>query len=243
MIDADLAIVDASELVTVRGAAPRRGAAQADLGIIEHGCLAARDGLIVFVGDERDYRRQVRLSRAGLEIDATGRTVLPGFVDAHTHLPFAGSREREFTLRLQGARYEEIAAQGGGILTTVRATREAPLETLVALGQERLDRMLLHGTTTIEAKSGYGLTLEDEIKQLVALRTLDSLHAVDVVPTFLGAHTLPEERRSARQEYVREIVERMLPEVARQGLARFCDVFVEEIAFTPEEAETILSAA
>ena len=243
MIDADLAIVDASELVTVRGAAPRRGAAQADLGIIEHGCLAARDGLIVFVGDERDYRRQVRLGRSGVEIDATGRTVLPGFVDPHTHLPFAGSREREFSLRLQGTRYEEIAAQGGGILATVEATRRASYDALVELGKARLNRMLLHGTTTIEAKSGYGLTLEDEIKQLRVLRALDGIHPVDVVPTFLGAHAVPKEHRRDRAGYVREIVERMIPEVAGQNLARFCDVFVDEIAFTAEEAETILGAA
>src|SRR5213593_3865194 len=243
MIDADLAIVDASELVTVRGTPPLRGAAQSELGIIEHGCLAAREGVIVFVGDERDYRRQVRLARTGVEIDATGRTVLPGFVDPHTHLPFAGSREREFSLRLQGARYEEIAAQGGGILATVEATRRASYDTLVDLGKARLNRMLLHGTTTVEAKSGYGLTLEDEIKQLRVLKALDGIHPVDVVPTFLGAHAVPEEHRQDREAYVREIVERMIPEVAREGLARFCDVFVEEIAFTPEEAETILAAA
>src|SRR5262249_55260593 len=185
MIDADLAIVDAAELVTVRGATPRRGADHGDLAIVERGCLAARDGRSGFVGDERDYRRQVRLARSGLEIDATGRTVLPGFVDAHTHLPFAGSREREFALRLQGATYEQIAAQGGGILTTVQATRAASLETLVALGRDRLDRMLLHGTTTVEAKSGYGLTLEDELNQLRALRALDSLYPTDVVDPFL----------------------------------------------------------
>ncbi len=243
MIEADLAIVDASELVTVRGAAPRRGAAQADLGIIEHGCLAASAGVIVFVGDERDYRRQVHLVRSGVEIDATGRTVLPGFVDPHTHLPFAGSREREFSLRLQGVRYEEIAAQGGGILSTVEATRRATYDALVDLGKARLNRMLLHGTTTVEAKSGYGLTLEDELKQLRVMKALDGIHPIDVVPTFLGAHVVPKEYRNDRGAYVREIVERMIPEVVRQGLARFCDVFVEDIAFTPEEAETILTAA
>jgi imidazolonepropionase len=243
MIEADLAIVDARELVTVRGEAPRRGTAQSDLGILEHGCVAARDGSIVFVGDERDYRREVHLGRSGIEIDATGRTVLPGFVDAHTHLPFAGSREREFSLRLQGASYEEIAAQGGGILSTVEATRRASYDTLVELGKTRLNRMLLHGTTTVEAKSGYGLTLEDELKQLRALKALDEIHPVDIVPTFLGAHALPREHRDSRAAYVREIVERMIPEVAREGLARFCDVFVEEIAFTPEEAESILAAA
>jgi len=243
MIEADLAVVDASELLTLRGTVPRRGSAQADLGIIEHGCVACREGVIVFVGDERDYRRQVRLDRSGLEIDATGRTVLPGFVDAHTHLPFAGSREREFALRLQGVRYEEIAARGGGILSTVEATRRATYETLIELGKARLNRMLLHGTTTVEAKSGYGLTLEDEIKQLRALQALDGIHPVDIVPTFLGAHAVPKEHKGNRAAYVREVVERMIPEVAERRLARFCDVFVEEIAFTVEEAETILRAA
>ena len=243
MIDADLAIVDASELVTVRGEAPRLGAALSDLGIIQRGCLAARDGRIVFVGDGRDYRRQVRLGRSGVEIDATGRTVLPGFVDPHTHLPFAGSREHEFEMALGGATYEEIAAGGGGIQSTVEATRGATYDALVELGKVRLNRMLLHGTTTAEAKSGYGLTLDDELKQLRVLQALDSIHPIDLVPTFLGAHVVPQERRRDREAYVREVIERMIPEVARQRLARFCDVFVEEIAFTPEEAERILRSA
>src|SRR5207245_327592 len=127
----------------------------------------------------------VRLDRHGLEIDATGRTVLPGFVDPHTHLPFAGSREEEFVERLSGATYESIAARGGGILSTVEATRRASIEELVELGKRRLNRMLLHGTTTIEAKSGYGLTLADELKQLRALQRLTDLHPIDTVPTFL----------------------------------------------------------
>ncbi|HKN46386.1 MAG TPA: imidazolonepropionase [Candidatus Polarisedimenticolia bacterium] len=243
MIQADLAVVDAAELVTVPGPAPKLGPRLADLGIIERGCLAARDGLIVFVGDEREYRRQVRLDRHGLEIDATGRTVLPGFVDPHTHLPFAGSREEEFVERLSGATYESIAARGGGILSTVEATRRASIEELVELGKRRLNRMLLHGTTTIEAKSGYGLTLADELKQLRALQRLNDLHPIDIVPTFLGAHVVPKEMRQDRSAYVREVAGRMIPEVAREGLARFCDVFVDEGAFTPSEAETILEAA
>ncbi|OLD65694.1 MAG: imidazolonepropionase [Acidobacteria bacterium 13_1_40CM_2_68_5] len=243
MIDADLAIVDASELVTVRGEAPRRGAALADLGVIEHGCLAARDGRIVFVGDERDYRRQVHLGRSGVEIDATGRTVLPGFVDPHTHLPFAGSREHELERALRGATYEEIAAGGGGIQSTVEATRAASYDALVELGKTRLNRMLLHGTTTAEAKSGYGLTLDDELKQLRVVQALDSIHPIDLVPTFLGAHVVPQERRNDREGYLREIIERMIPEVAGQRLARFCDVFVDGIAFAPDEAERVLKAA
>ena len=243
MIDADLAIVDASELVTVRGEVPRRGAALSDLGIIERGCLAARDGRIVFVGDGRDYRREVHLGRSGVEIDATGRTALPGFVDPHTHLPFAGSRERELERILRGATYEEIAARGGGIQATVEATRAATYDALVDLGKTRLNRMLLHGTTTVEAKSGYGLSLDDELKQLRVVQALDSIHPIDLVPTFLGAHVVPIERRSERDAYVSEVVERMIPEVARQRLARFCDVFVDEIAFTPDEAERILKTA
>jgi imidazolonepropionase len=243
MIDADLAIVDAAELVTLAGDAPRRGAAQGDLGVLERGCLAAKDGRIVFIGDEREYRRQVRLERSGVEIDATGRTVLPGFVDPHTHLPFAGSREREFEERLRGSSYEAIAARGGGILSTVEATRKASYDALIEMGKGRLNRMLLHGTTTAEAKSGYGLTLEDEIKQLRVVRALDAIHPVDLVPTFLGAHAVPPERRREREAYVREIVDRMIPEVSREGLARFCDVFVDDIAFTIEEAERVLTKA
>lgn len=243
MIEADLSVVDAAELVTVRGPAPKLGPQLRELAVIGHGCVAARDGVIVFVGDERDYRRQVRLARHGLEIDATGKTVLPGYVDPHTHLPFAGWRDGEFVARLRGETYESIAAGGGGIMATVEATRLASLDDLVALGKGRLNRMLLHGTTTIEAKSGYGLGLEHEIKQLRALHRLDAIHPIDIVPTFLGAHVVPRERRGDRAGYVREVAEEMIPEVAREKLARYCDVFVEGGAFTPEEGERILRAA
>ncbi len=243
MIEADLAVVDAAELVTVPGPAPKVGGALRALGVIERGCLAAREGRIVFIGDERDYRNRVRLARRGREIDATGLTVLPGFVDPHTHLPFAGDRDLEFLRRLQGESYESIAASGGGILSTVEATRRATIDELVDLGKRRLDRMILHGTTTIEAKSGYGLRLDDELKQLRVLQRLNDLHPIDIVPTFLGAHVVPRERRDDREGYVRELIERMIPEVAREGLARFCDVFVEEGAFTTQEAERILVAA
>ena len=204
-IEADLAVVDAAELVTVTGPAPRVGTGLCEPGIVPGGCVAVRNGLIVFTGPARDYRTQVRLSRHGVEIDASGRTVLPGFVDPHTHLPFAGTREEEFVLRLRGETYESIAAAGGGILSTVRATRAAPIEMLVELGKERLDRMLLHGTTTAEAKSGYGLSLEQELKQLNAIRRLDAIHPIDLVPTFLGAHTIPPEFLDRRDAYVAEV--------------------------------------
>ncbi len=242
-IQADLAIVNAAELLTVAGPAPRLGADLRDVGVVPGGCVAAHEGRIVFVGDARDYRRQVHLDRHGVEIDAVGRTVLPGFVDPHTHLPFAGSREDELVSRLRGETYESIAAAGGGILATVRATREASIDHLVDAARRRLDRMLLHGTTTAEAKSGYGLSLEEEIKQLRVVRRLSDLHPVDLVPTFLGAHTLPPEFRDDRAGYVQEVAAKMIPEVARQGLARFCDVFVEEGAFTPDEGEQVLRAA
>ena len=185
----------------------------------------------------------MRLRDGGRRLDARGGTVLPGFVDPHTHLPFAGWREGEFVARLLGETYESIAAAGGGIRSTVAATRRAPLAAIADLVAARLDRMLLHGTTTAEAKSGYGLTLADEIKQLEAVRRAASAHAVTVVPTFLGAHVVPPERRADREGYVREVAETMIPEVARLSLARACDVFVDEGAFTAAEAETILTAA
>jgi len=242
MIEADLAVVGAAELVTLAGPAPRTGPALAEAAIVPGGCVAARDGRIVYAGDAAGYRREVRLRPGAVVIDAAGAVVLPGFVDPHTHLPFAGWRDAEFVERLRGATYETIAARGGGIRATVAATRRAGLDELVTLGGARLDRMLRHGTTTVEAKSGYGLTLDDEIKQLETVRRLDAVHPVTLVPTFLGAHVVPAERRADRAAYVREVAEVMIPEVARRGLARFCDVFVEEGAFTVEEGEAILRA-
>jgi imidazolonepropionase len=242
MIEADLAVVGAAELVTLQGPAPRTGPALAEAAVVAGGCVAARDGRIVYAGDGPGYRREIRLRPGAVVIDATGAVVLPGFVDPHTHLPFAGWRDAEFVERLRGATYESIAARGGGIRATVAATRLAGLDELVGLAAARLDRMLLQGTTTAEAKSGYGLTLDDEIKQLEAVRRLDAVHPVTLVPTFLGAHVVPTERRDDRAGYVREVAGVMIPEVARRGLARYCDVFVEEGAFSVEEGETILRA-
>jgi imidazolonepropionase len=243
MIEADLAVVDAAELVTLGGPAPRVGRALRDLRIIAGGSVACRDGLVVFAGPGAAFRREVVLRPGAVVIDARDRTVLPGFVDPHTHLPFAGWRDAEFVSRLEGATYESIAAAGGGIQSTVNATRQATLEDLVALCTGRLDRMLLHGTTTIEAKSGYGLARAEEFKQLEALRRLADGHPITIVPTFLGAHVVPAERRADRADYVRELALEMVPEVARRRLARYCDVFVDPSAFTLEEADTVLRAA
>jgi imidazolonepropionase len=205
--------------------------------------VACSGGRVVFVGTEREFRQAVTLSPGGRTLDARGATVLPGFVDAHTHLPFAGWRESEFNERLQGATYSQIAARGGGILSTVAATRAASLSDLAQLTRARLDAMLLLGTTLAEAKSGYGLSAEAEIKQLEAIRQGSAGHAVEVVPTFLGAHTIPKELRDDRARYVDEIVGEMLPEISKRKLARYADAFVDAHAFSPQEARRVLEAA
>ena len=176
-------------------------------------------------------------------IDAGHRLVMPGFVDAHTHPVFAGIRANEFEQRASGASYREIAERGGGIRSTVRATRNASQSDLVRIGKRYADWFLRNGTTTIEAKSGYGLTLEDELKILRAIRELNEQTPLRYVPTFLGAHDIPAEYKSRRQTYVNLIVNEMLPTVAEEKLAEYCDVFCEEDVFTTDEAWEILSAA
>jgi len=176
-------------------------------------------------------------------IDAGGRIVLPGFVDAHTHPVFAGTRVNEFEERASGVTYQEIAARGGGIQSTVRATRDATLDQLVAAGKRYADWFLRTGTTTVEAKSGYGLTLEDELKILKAIQQLNSETSLNYVPTFLGAHDVPPEYRSRREAYLSLLVEEMLPRVAKEKLAEYCDVFCEAKVFTIVESKKILVAA
>jgi imidazolonepropionase len=243
MIEADLAVVGISELATSEGRTARTGSDLGRLRTIGGAAVACREGRFVFVGTERDFRQRVALTPGGRTLDATGATVLPGFVDAHTHLPFAGWRESEFNERLQGATYSQIAARGGGILSTVAATRAASREDLAALTRARLDAMLLLGTTLAEAKSGYGLSTEAELKQLEAVRLGAESHPIDVVPTFLGAHTIPKERRESRERYVDEVVTEMLPEIARRKLAVYADAFVDAHAFTTAEARRVLEAA
>ncbi len=243
MRSADCVVAGCREVVTCRGPVPKRGAAMRELGVIENGWLASEGGTIVFAGTETEFRAEVEPAKNAEWIDGAGMIALPGFVDAHTHLPFAGNREREFKLRLEGWTYQQLAAEGMGILTTVKATRTASKEALRALCLRRLDRMLLTGTTTVEAKSGYGLNLIDEIKQLEVLRELGPLHPVEVVPTFMGAHEIPPEYRGRREEYLKLLIETMIPEIARRGLAEFFDVFCEPGVFSIEETRALVAAA
>ncbi|QIZ67464.1 imidazolonepropionase [Geobacillus subterraneus] len=235
----------ARQLVTLAGssAAPLVGKNMSNLSIMENGSVWIENGTITAVGPDDELVRRFadRLAEAEV-IDARGKTVTPGLVDPHTHLVYAGSREHEWTMRLGGATYMEIMNAGGGIHATTKATREASEETLYEESKRRLDQFLLHGVTTVEAKSGYGLSLEHEMKQLNVVKRLDDTHPVDIVSTFLGAHAVPPEWKHDREEYIRLIIEEMIPEVSRQGLAEFNDVFCERGVFTPDEARRILEA-
>jgi len=237
---ADLLIHGAAEIATPLGSTPRTGRASAEIQVHRSAAIAVRGDRIVDVGDEAALRRRWSAAR---ELDARGGTVVPGFVDAHTHPVFAGTREDEFEMRTRGATYLEIAAQGGGILSSVRGVRAASREDLVARVLTRLDRFLELGTTTIEAKSGYGLSIEDELKSLEVLAIARAQHPVEIVPTFLGAHDVPAEHRANPAAYV-ELVEReMLPRVAASGLAEYCDVFVEGHTFGLAASRRILERA
>jgi imidazolonepropionase len=236
---ADLLIVNADELLTLADGSqkPRTGKEMHELGIIRDGAVVVREGRIVAVGKTQDITKAFKAENV---ISAKGKIALPGFVDPHTHLVFAGSREDEFQMRVEGVSYSEMFSSGDGILKTVKETRRARIEKLVDLGLERLDAMLAHGTTTLEAKSGYGLTVEDELKILSAARRLNQLHCANVVSTFLGAHTVPPEFRRSPEEYVSLIIGEMIPKVAEKGLAEFCDAFCERGTFNLEQAKRVL---
>lgn len=238
---ADLLIVNADELITLNGGSqkPRAGKQMRELGIIRKGGLAVEDGRIIAVGKASEVGKRFKAENV---ISANGKIVLPGFVDPHTHLVFAGSREEEFLMRVEGASYMEILDAGGGILKTVRETRKASFEKLVDFGLKTLDVMLEHGTTTAEAKSGYGLTTKDELKILEAIRRLNQLHAVDTVPTFMGAHAIPPEYSNNPMEYVNLIIEEIIPKMTEKKLAEFCDVFYEKGVFSLEQSKRILVA-
>lgn len=237
-----LAVVNCAQVVTLAGPArPRVGAEMRELGIIERGAIVFRGSLIEQVGHTDQI--QSLIDKDCEVVDAGGRVVLPGFVDAHTHPVFAGTRAGEFEERSTGATYQEITARGGGIQSTVNKTRAASIDELVSAGRRYAKWFLRGGTTTVEAKSGYGLSLEDELKLLRAIRQLDKETPLRYISTFLGAHTVPKEYAARRESYISLIIDEMLPQVAREKLAEFADVFCEQNVFTNDESWKILSAA
>lgn len=245
MMKADLLVKNAGQLVTVAGYSKKakRGRALGELNIIGDGAVAARDGVIIAVGSTAEVLAKVEPAGDAKIIDAGGKVVLPGLVDPHTHVVFAGSRESEFEMKIKGAAYLDILAGGGGILSTVRATRAAGEAELAGIGRKYLAEMLAQGTTTAETKSGYGLTTADELKQLRAIRTLQRVQPVDLVPTFLGAHAIPEEYKDNPEAFVELVIDEMLPAVKREGLAECCDIFCEEGVFNIEQSRRVLQEA
>lgn len=236
----DLFVRNIAQIVTVASHGKRvlAGTEMGNIGIIEDGGVLCRGGRIAWVGDMRDFHERLPVDFP--EIDAAGMVVLPGLVDSHTHMMFAGSREHEFALRSSGATYQQIAEQGGGIMSTVRQVRIASKKELKRRTVRYLNDMLRHGTTTVEIKSGYGLETETELRMLEAIHELSQEEMMTVVPTFIGAHAVPMEYRYNKEEYIRIVMEDMMPHVARRKLATFCDVFCEKGYFEPEESEKIL---
>lgn len=237
-----LSILHAAQLVTLAGPQrPRARGEMRELGIITDGGMLVDKGVVLSVGPSSEIEKG--LPPEAHVIDATGKVVLPGFVDAHAHPVFAGNRVDEFEMRAQGSTYEEIAARGGGIKSTVRKTRAASEDELLEQAKKHAGWFLRGGTTTVEAKSGYGLTVEDELKLLRVIRRLNGAGPIELVPTFLGAHAIPDEFRNAPGQYSSLVIHKMLPQVVEEGLAEYCDVFCERGYFDITEAEKIMRAA
>ena len=231
MPEVDLLIQHAAQLVTCASSVPKRGAAMRDVGLIVDGAVAVNDGMIIAVGTSDNISANYQSDNT---VDASGKVVCPGFVDPHTHLVYAGNRLNEFEQRIQGTPYLDILKAGGGILSTVRATRSASVDELVAATKQRLDTMLTHGTTTVEIKTGYGLDTTTEIRMLQAIEILHREHIIDIVPTFLGAHAIPPEYRDKPSAYVEVVIHEMVPAAAewyaksvfkREDIPFFVDIF------------------
>ena len=238
---ADLIIINANELLTISGHSekPKTGSQMDDLGIINNGSLAVSKDRIIACGNSEDVLAQISTTSETIQIDATGKVVMPGFIDCHTHLVFGGSREAEFEQRIKGASYLDILRSGGGILNTVRSTRAASKAELIEKSLGHLDTMLEFGTTTVEAKSGYGLTIDAELKQLQVVKKLNDLHPIDIISTFL-VHTTPPEFNSS-QEFLDFVINSMLPRM--QSMAEYCDIFCEQDVFDIEQSRQVLTAA
>jgi len=246
-MNGNLIIKNASQLVTCSGFEARCGEKMSDLDVFGDGALVIEEGVIRAVGKTEDVLssdKGVGFDTSAFEIiDASGKAVLPGFVDSHTHFVFGGFREEEFSWRLRGDSYMDIMKRGGGILSTVRATRAATSEALIEAGTKRLDSMASFGVTTVEGKSGYGLDRDTEIKQLEVMKELNNCHPVDIAPTFMGAHAIPEEYKGRQDEYMDYMIEMVMPDIADRNLAEFCDVFCEENVFSVEQSRRLLLKA
>jgi imidazolonepropionase len=243
-LSSSLLITGASQLLTLRGRVPRRGKALCNLGVIKGGALLIRDGKIAAAGSRAEIEALPE-ARAAEKLDVSGRVLLPGFVDSHTHLIHAASRAEEYELKIAGASYEEIARKGGGILNSVKKLRAATSEALKQRARSALRKFAAHGTTTLEAKSGYGLDVASELKILRLHRELNLEQPLEIVSTFLGAHVVPAEFRrkpNGSAHYVALLTDTLIPEVAAQKLAEFCDVFCDRGAFSREDSKTILQA-
>lgn len=232
-------IINASQIVTPQGFKGKKGIEMRELLTIEDGAIYIEDGIIKDVGKTKELISRLDINECNI-INAAGKCILPGFVDSHTHFIFGGYREDEFVKRLEGAQYLEILNMGGGIQSTVKSTKSADFKELYDLGLERLDGMLAQGITTVEGKSGYGLDLECELKQLKVMKELNKNEPIDIVSTYLGAHAIPSEYKGRSFEYVDYIVKEVLPKVKEEDLAEFCDVFCEEGVFSIEESRKLL---
>ena len=242
MENSKILIRNAAQIVTCHGDKARRGAEMSDLGVIEDGAVAMSDGVITHVGPTEEVLRDIH-AEDYLEIRAENQAVLPGFVDSHTHFIFGGYREEEFSWRLRGDSYMSIMERGGGIVNTMKATRESDFDTLWDRGEERLDELFSMGVTTVEGKSGYGLDLQTELVQLRVMSDLNESHPMDVVSTFLGAHAVPPEFAGRTDDYVDFIIREVMPAVVQNRLAEFCDVFCEQGVFSIGQSRRLLTAA
>ena len=237
----DLIIKNASQLITLQGPAlARTGREMEELGIIENGAVAVQNGRIAAVGGSSSILQNFKTEDI---FDAAGKVVMPGFVDPHTHPVFFNTRENEFEMRLQGKTYVEISQSGGGIRSSIDGVRNASEDELFELSRKRIEKIISNGTTTLEAKSGYGLSTESEIKMLKVIQRLQEALPIDIVPTFMGAHEFPTEYKDNREEYIRILKEEMMPQVKELGLAYYCDIFTEDHVYNIQQSRDILNHA